>query len=146
MHIHIYIAVVFLLVAVFLLNFGAKNERENWEEDYRLKSIPVPGKWFEEYKAICYSYYPKHDRLPQSQEDCYDTSFVYTDDMNRLVKSSEKYGKYPGCLKLHNVLITVIQHQVVSMFQIMLKYSTMVHKRFKEYIFLYKHKVFFIRI
>jgi len=100
MHIHIYIAVVFLLVAVFLLNFGAKNERENWEEDYRLKSIPVPGKWFEEYKAICYSYYPKHDRLPQSQEDCYDTSFVYTDDMNRLVKSSEKYGKYPGCAQV----------------------------------------------
>jgi hypothetical protein len=88
----IFIVLIFAII-VYLLSF----HKEFYVPFYIPRFVPKPGKWFREYQAICAAYYPKHSRLPRQQQDCYDSSFVFTDNMSRLVKGE---GNYPGCAQV----------------------------------------------
>ena len=94
----IFIILIFALI-VYLLSF----HKEFYVPFYIPKFVPKPGKWFKEYQAICAAYYPKHSRLPQQQQDCYDSSFVFTDNMSRLVKGEGNFES--GIPESFNVMI-----------------------------------------
>jgi hypothetical protein len=98
-HTHILAGVIVLFLMVCYLYFSQRKAEgnETFEEDYNPAVVPKPGTWFEEIKFTC-SKYPPLMRLPERQEDCYDSTFTFTDDVSRVVQSEKRH--YPSCVQM----------------------------------------------